>query len=99
MQSFIIIMNVQKVSLLMGVLGALVLTDRPAKAADPVGPITRLAGKCIDITSANTANGTTVQLFDCNGTGAQKWTVTAAHDIVNPQSNRCLDVTGNNSAN
>ncbi|MGW3466600.1 RlpA-like double-psi beta-barrel domain-containing protein, partial [Streptomyces olivaceoviridis] len=27
------------------------------------------------------------------------WTVTAAHDIVNPQANKCLDVTDNNSAN
>ncbi len=59
----------------------------------------RALGKCMDVTSGGTANGTTVQLFDCNGTGAQQWTVTAAHDIVNPQSNKCLDVTGNNSAN
>ena len=58
-----------------------------------------LAGKCVDVAGANPANGTPVQLYDCNGTAAQRWTVTAAHDIVNPQADKCLDVTGNNSAN
>lgn len=46
-----------------------------------------------------TADGSLVQLWDCNGTGAQRWSVTAAHDIVNPQADKCLDATGNSSAN
>jgi beta-glucosidase len=36
--------------------------------------ITGLGGKCIDVAAANTANGTTIQLYDCNGTNAQTWT-------------------------
>jgi predicted chitinase len=51
------------------------------------------------VTSGGTADGTTVQLYDCNGSAAQKWAVSSANDIVNPQANKCLDVTGNNSAN
>ncbi|HKN51985.1 MAG TPA: glycoside hydrolase family 30 beta sandwich domain-containing protein, partial [Amycolatopsis sp.] len=41
------------------------------------GPITGLAGKCMDVAGANSANGTAVQLYDCNGTAAQQWTVGA----------------------
>jgi hypothetical protein len=59
----------------------------------------RALGKCLDVTGNGTADGSTVQLWDCAGGPNQKWTVTAAHDIVNPQANKCLDVTGNNSAN
>lgn len=56
-------------------------------------------GKCMDVTAGSTANGAKVQLYDCNGTGAQQWRVSAAGDIVNPQSNRCLDATDWGSAN
>jgi glucosylceramidase len=59
----------------------------------------RALGKCMDVSGGGTANGTVVQLWDCNGTGAQQWTVTAAHDLVNANSNKCLDATGNSSAN
>ena len=33
------------------------------------------AGKCVDVAAASTANGTAVQLYTCNGTNAQTWTV------------------------
>ncbi|SCG72945.1 Ricin-type beta-trefoil lectin domain-containing protein [Micromonospora inositola] len=39
-----------------------------------------------------------MQLWTCNGTAAQQWTWTAGRDLVNPQANKCLDVTGNTSA-
>ncbi|CAL9392371.1 hypothetical protein SUDANB95_01278 [Actinosynnema sp. ALI-1.44] len=38
------------------------------------GRITGVGGKCVDVAGANTANGTPVQLWDCNGTAAQQWT-------------------------
>jgi hypothetical protein len=59
----------------------------------------RALGKCMDLTSAGTANGTQVQLYDCNGTGAQKWQARADGSLVNPQSGRCVDATGPSSAN
>ena len=37
-------------------------------------PIVGLGGKCVDVAGASTANGTAVQLYTCNGTGAQQWT-------------------------
>ena len=112
---------------------------RPAAAA-PTGPITGLGGKCVDVAGANSANGTAVQLYDCNGTAAQQWTrrrrrhrpgagqvpgrAAAGHrrrhagaavrlqrhrraavDVQRSrttwstrQPNKCLDVTGNSSA-
>ncbi|MZE74006.1 RICIN domain-containing protein, partial [Streptomyces sp. SID5789] len=56
-------------------------------------------GKCLDVNAGGTADGTVVQLWDCNGSAAQRWVVTGARDIVNPQADKCLDVSGNNSAN
>lgn len=31
--------------------------------------------KCLDVRGANFANGTLVQIYDCNGTPAQQWTI------------------------
>ncbi|GAA0805029.1 polysaccharide lyase family 7 protein [Spirilliplanes yamanashiensis] len=55
-----------------GTLGAIGVTQALAATA---GPIRGLGGKCVDVAGAATADGTRIQLFDCNGTGAQKWTV------------------------
>ncbi|WP_407648942.1 ricin-type beta-trefoil lectin domain protein, partial [Actinacidiphila epipremni] len=41
------------------------------------GPIRGLGSKCVDVAGASSANGTAVQLYDCNGTSAQTWTVAA----------------------
>jgi beta-glucosidase len=41
-----------------------------------------------------TANGTLVDLYTCNGTGAQVWQPQSNGAIVNPESGSCLDDTG-----
>ncbi|HEV8559630.1 MAG TPA: ricin-type beta-trefoil lectin domain protein, partial [Actinophytocola sp.] len=61
------------------------------------GQITGLAGKCADVAGANAANGTAVQLWDCNGTGAQQWTV--GTDGAIRALGKCLDVTSGSTAN
>ena len=33
----------------------------------------RASGRCLDVPGASTANGIRLQLYDCNGTGAQSW--------------------------
>jgi hypothetical protein len=40
-----------------------------------------------------------VQLYDRNGTGAQKWQHQSNGALLNPASGRCLDATGPSSAN
>ncbi|RSS79042.1 hypothetical protein EF918_18775 [Streptomyces sp. WAC06614] len=39
-------------------------------------PILGLAGKCMDLQSGNTADGTPIQLYTCNATKAQQWRLT-----------------------
>nr|WP_246486917.1 RICIN domain-containing protein [Kribbella qitaiheensis] len=50
------------------------------------------------MSAAGTANGTLVQLYDCNGTGAQSWQPQSNGNLRNPSSGRCLDATGQSSA-
>ncbi len=59
------------------------------------GPITGIGGKCVDVAGSNSANGTAVQLWDCNGTGAQAWTIDGA---AFKALGKCLDVTAASSA-
>jgi chitinase len=61
------------------------------------GRITGIAGKCVDIASASSANGTAVQLYDCNGTTAQTWTVGTDGTIRG--LGKCLDVAAAGTAN
>jgi hypothetical protein len=51
----------------------------------------------MDVAAAGTANGTKVQLYDCNGTGAQSWSRSGTQ-LVNANSGKCLDATGPSSA-
>jgi type 1 glutamine amidotransferase len=61
------------------------------------GPIRGLASKCLDVAGAGTADGTKVQLYTCNGTNAQQWTVTVGSTIK--ALGKCLDVSGGGTAN
>ncbi|MFC4040181.1 RICIN domain-containing protein [Dactylosporangium siamense] len=56
------------------------------------------SGRCVDVNAQGTADGTKVQLWDCNGSGAQKWN-RSGNTFVNPQSGKCLDVRGASTAN
>lgn len=62
-----------------------------------MGVVKGLGGKCMDVAGANTANGTAIQLYDCNGTAAQKWTLPG--DGTLRALNKCLDVAGAGTAN
>ncbi|MEU6172001.1 ricin-type beta-trefoil lectin domain protein [Streptantibioticus parmotrematis] len=55
------------------------------------GRITGYGGKCVDVAGASSADGTAVQLYDCNGTNAQQWTV--ASDGTLRALGKCMDVT------
>ena len=47
------------------------------------------------MSGGGTAAGTAVQLWDCNGTGAQQWSHTSGTQALrNPQSGRCLQPVG-----
>ncbi|GLW33805.1 arabinofuranosidase catalytic domain-containing protein [Actinoplanes regularis] len=59
----------------------------------------RTLGRCLDINGNATANGTQVELWDCNGVGGQVWQQQADGSLRNPQSGRCLDAPNGNTAN
>ena len=63
----------------------------------PTGRITGYGGKCVDVAAASSANGTAVQLYDCNGTAAQSWTV--ASDQSLRALGKCMDLTSAGTAN
>jgi predicted chitinase len=74
------------------VLGAVVLlaglgvsAASVAQAAGGTGPITGYQGLCLDDRSASTAEFNPIQVYTCNGTNAQQWTV---------ESNSTLEVLG-----
>ncbi|MEU8522929.1 family 16 glycosylhydrolase [Streptomyces sp. NPDC048577] len=58
--------------------------------------ITGLGGKCVDVAAANTADGTPVQLYDCNGTAAQRWTI--GPDGTIRALGKCLDAASGGTA-
>ena len=66
--------------------------------ASATGPVrSGLAGKCLDARAGNSANGTPVQSYDCNGSAAQQWT--SYTDGSLRILGKCLDATGAGTAN
>jgi hypothetical protein len=82
-------------ALVVATFGVIGITSALAATA---GPITGLAGKCIDVAAANTANGTAIQLYDCNGTNAQIWTTGNTDNSIQALG-KCMDVTAASTAN
>jgi hypothetical protein len=59
------------------------------------GPVVGLAGKCLDVDNAGTADGTQIQIYGCNSSAAQTWTRTGT---TLRALGKCLDVNGGGSA-
>jgi GH18 family chitinase len=63
----------------------------PPPTGGRTGQITGIGGKCVDVAGASTANGAAVQLFACNGSNAQRWTV--GSDSTLRALGKCADIT------
>jgi hypothetical protein len=61
------------------------------------GPITGYDGLCVDVRGASTANFTPVQVYTCNGTNAQQWTVVEAGSTLHALG-KCMDIDGGGTA-
>jgi hypothetical protein len=69
-------------------------------SASAQGPVpSGVAGKCLDDNNGSTTNGTKVQLWDCNNTGAQIWWWGNGTLRLGGPNGRCVDVTGNGTGN
>ncbi|SNY57128.1 ricin-type beta-trefoil lectin domain protein [Paractinoplanes atraurantiacus] len=59
--------------------------------------ISSLNNKCIDVPNSNFSDGVPVQMWGCNGTGAQKWNF--VNGTLQTSNNKCLDVAWGSTAN
>lgn len=76
----------------LAVVAASLFVASPAQAA--YGAIRGAAsGRCVDVPAANTANGTQVKLYDCNGGTNQNWNYTSGRQLK-VYNSKCLDVSG-----
>ena len=71
----------------------------PARAATvgATGPITGYEGLCLDDRSASTADLNPIQVYTCNGTDAQDWTIGSGNTLQ--VLGLCLDVDAAGTAN
>ena len=56
------------------------------------------SGRCVDVPSAGTSNGTQVQLWDCGGQTNQSWTYSSSKQFV-VYGNKCLDAYNQGTSN
>lgn len=66
-------------------------------AGPPTGQVTGYQGLCLDDRGASTANFNPIQVYTCNGTNAQQWTVATNGSLQ--ALGMCMDVNGGNTAN
>jgi len=67
------------------------LVSRQSSQGQPIH-FNSLQNKCLDVRGAVFANGTPVQIYDCNGTKAQRWIVSRGNTKVRlAGTNFCLD--------
>ncbi|MGQ4328423.1 ricin-type beta-trefoil lectin domain protein [Streptomyces hayashii] len=59
----------------------------------------RSLGLCMDVAWGSTRNGAVIQLARCSGNPAQQFRLNAAHDLVNPQADKCVDVKDQGTGN
>ncbi|MFC9331220.1 glycoside hydrolase family 3 C-terminal domain-containing protein [Kitasatospora sp. NPDC057015] len=71
-------------------------TVAPAATVARTGPVTGYASLCLDVRAASSADRTPVQVYTCNGTGAQSWTTQS--DGTLRAFGKCLDVNGAGTA-
>ncbi|MFI2780540.1 PQQ-dependent sugar dehydrogenase [Streptomyces sp. ALB3] len=60
------------------------------------GRITGIGGKCVDVANGASADGTQIQLWTCNQSAAQRWTV--GTDSTLRALGKCLDISGGGTA-
>ncbi|MET9160928.1 ricin-type beta-trefoil lectin domain protein [Streptomyces parvulus] len=72
------------------------LNRLPGGGTPGPGEVKGVGGKCLDVDNSMTADGTKVQLWTCNGTGAQQWT--RADDGTLRALGKCLDVSNGGTA-
>jgi hypothetical protein len=69
---------------------SLIRTPSVTNALSATGPITGVATKCMDNQTSKAVNGNKIQLYECNDTSAQQWTI--SDDGTIKVQGMCLDI-------
>jgi streptogrisin C len=77
------------------ILGAYGLTLKTTIGGGAKAIISNYNGKCIDVPNSNFVDGAQLQMWDCNGTNAQKWTFTGG---TVQAGGKCMDVAWGSTA-
>ncbi|MBR7837863.1 ricin-type beta-trefoil lectin domain protein [Actinospica durhamensis] len=56
------------------------------------------SGLCLSVTGSSTAAGATTDIYTCNGSASENWTLETNGTIVGKNSGLCLSASGNSSA-
>jgi alpha-galactosidase len=59
--------------------------------------VTPAGKRCLDVYDNQTAPGTKIEIWDCNGGANQQWTPTAAGELRTYNGTQCLDANGSSS--
>jgi beta-glucosidase len=74
-----------------------VWTIEPASAGIAPTPLVGYEGLCLDVASDSNTDGSKVDVYTCNGTNGQQWTIMPNNTIQ--ADGKCLDVVGGGTAN
>jgi hypothetical protein len=61
---------------------------------DADGTIQAGSGDCLDVHHSGTSDGTEVDYYACDSTGAQQWRAESDGSLLNPESGLCLEPSG-----
>jgi streptogrisin C len=78
------------------ILAAYGLTLKTVGGSNTRELVSHFNGKCIDVPGSNFVDGARLQMWDCNGTGAQRWTFV---DGTLRAGGKCMDVAWASTAN
>ena len=70
-----------------------------AAAAENTTLVGALSGKCLSVAGGSTAPGAAADIYSCNGSGSENWTLQSGGAIVGGPSGDCLQVAGGSTAN
>ncbi|MDI5962374.1 ricin-type beta-trefoil lectin domain protein [Streptantibioticus silvisoli] len=83
----------------MNAAAALVESTLATTGLTATGPVrSGIAGKCVDVAGSGTADGTHVQLYGCDSTAAQDWTLVPGAGGTLRALGGCLDVSDSGTA-
>jgi hypothetical protein len=77
---------------------AIYVTPTGSSTSSAVELVGGQSGRCVDVPSASTTNGTQVQLYDCSGSTQQLWTNTSSKQLQ-VYGNKCLDAYAKGTTN